>query len=81
MEGNSDEYRSDVWTGGNDFQTSRDYRWSDGSAMNYKYWFPDEPDYSDNCVEIEGGNAYNFKGWRNRYCLVQLMFICEFETS
>ncbi|KAL4229954.1 hypothetical protein ACF0H5_010345 [Mactra antiquata] len=56
------EYCSNTWTSGNDFRTRGDYHWSDGSVMGYTYWFPGEPDFIDNCVEIEGANQYNLMG-------------------
>ena len=73
-----------VWLGGSDFSTEGNWTWSDGSSMDYTYWWQGEGQGGpqENCL---GLNTYLRAGygdyWFDMSCEEQNYFICEINMG
>ncbi|XP_069490132.1 lectin-like isoform X2 [Ambystoma mexicanum] len=69
-----------IWIGASDCYKDRFFVWTDGSKLNYKNWFPGEPNNNNGreaCVN------YNFNSpglWNDEHCEVKFPFICKYTT-
>lgn len=70
---------SDVWIGITDAVVEDDWRWTDGSDVNFTKWFGKQPNNKDtgypglpaNCVTTKHGE------WHDEYCGNKYQYLCE----
>ncbi|XP_028395191.1 uncharacterized protein LOC114519267 isoform X2 [Dendronephthya gigantea] len=71
-----DRSQFSLWTGLNDRDVERGYRWVDNSPVDYINWEDGEPnDYNgrENCVEMKSKSGR----WNDLYCTNNLEYMCK----
>jgi len=69
------------WLGGNDLQKDGVWTWSDGSAITYNNWYPDNPSNTggnEHCMEIYSPSE---KKWNDNNCANKFKFVCKFTEG
>ena len=63
-----------VWLGGDDQSSEGNWRWLDGTSMNYKKWISGEPNggRGENCIENVLG-----RGWNDLACGATRGYVCK----
>ncbi|XP_042362980.1 lactose-binding lectin l-2-like [Plectropomus leopardus] len=73
---NFDHAEGYTWIGLSDTHKEGTWMWSDGTDVNFSYWYPGEPNNyggHENCVH----NNYNKESkWNDRPCSRSLPFVC-----
>ncbi|XP_053115031.1 C-type lection lectoxin-Enh3-like [Hemicordylus capensis] len=70
----------DVWIGLHDINHNGNWKWSDGSAYNYRKWLRGEPNNlwkSESCVALRALAAY--RRWIDAVCKKAKAYICKHE--
>ncbi|KAM7418854.1 hypothetical protein PAMA_016128 [Pampus argenteus] len=65
-----------TWIGGYYFQG--DWRWEDGSQLNYHNWETASSTDSYQCLQL---NSQESKGWSNHGCSMRLPFVCQRRSN
>uniref|UniRef100_A0A914XKD1 Uncharacterized protein n=1 Tax=Plectus sambesii TaxID=2011161 RepID=A0A914XKD1_9BILA len=69
---------NNFWIGGNDFNQTGQFVWSDGKLMIYTNWAAGQPDPSNHCVSWP---ALATGKWKTENCGTESCFICEKYTD
>uniref|UniRef100_A0A914XFQ5 Uncharacterized protein n=1 Tax=Plectus sambesii TaxID=2011161 RepID=A0A914XFQ5_9BILA len=68
-----------MWIGGDDYEESGSYTWTDGKPFSYTNWdSAGQPDLTYKCVSTQ---AKTTKKWRTEQCGTLNCFICEVYAS
>ena len=73
-----------VWLGGSDFNTEGNWTWSDGSSMDWTYWWQEEGQGGpqENCLALHtylGTTSRDY--WFDYNCTDHFYFICEINMG
>ena len=70
---------SDPWIGGRRDPENRDnWEWSDGTAWDYTYWYPGEPNDAGGNEDCAGiFESDNLGQWNDKKCSDQRTFVCK----
>uniref|UniRef100_A0A914V515 Uncharacterized protein n=1 Tax=Plectus sambesii TaxID=2011161 RepID=A0A914V515_9BILA len=63
-----------LWIGGNDFNNTNQFMWSDGRPFTYANWNQGQPDLSNQCVSAQTRTTGK---WKTQPCQTENCFICE----
>ncbi|XP_053302130.1 lactose-binding lectin l-2 [Pleuronectes platessa] len=73
---NFDHAEGRTWIGLSDLHKEGSWMWSDGSAVNFTFWLPGEPNNNygrENCVH---NNFITHKKWNDGYCTDHFPSVC-----
>uniref|UniRef100_A0A667ZL84 C-type lectin domain-containing protein n=1 Tax=Myripristis murdjan TaxID=586833 RepID=A0A667ZL84_9TELE len=72
------KFSDTLWIGLSDQETEGEWRWVDGSGLNYRYWAKGQPDDygGEDCGEVRPTRD----GWNDFPCSESLQWICEKKT-
>ncbi|XP_068188442.1 lactose-binding lectin l-2-like [Antennarius striatus] len=78
---NFDHAEETTWIGLTDIHKENSFMWSNGQAVNFVYWYQNEPNNlegTEHCVHTNHGEE---KKWNDEDCYFTLPSVCAFQIN